>query len=64
MIAGVLSVTSKASTTVVQECVHHWMLPSPGGQMTTGICKRCGEEKQFVETVVSGWGPRRGAKKK
>ncbi len=32
-----------------EECVHHWMLPSPSAGGTTGVCKTCGAEREFVD---------------
>ncbi len=32
-----------------QECVHHWMLPAPSAKGTTGVCKTCGAEREFVD---------------
>lgn len=32
-----------------EECVHHWMLPSPRAGGTTGVCKTCGATKEFVD---------------
>lgn len=28
------------------DCVHHWLIPSPG-QGETGICKKCGDAREF-----------------
>lgn len=33
---------------VVGECVHHWILESPRGELTPGRCKKCGKEKEFT----------------
>lgn len=39
--------------TVVGEtkpCVHHWMIGSPNGDTSVGICDSCGETKVFCNT--------------
>ena len=28
-------------------CRHHWIIERPGGALSSGRCKRCGEERQF-----------------
>ena len=28
-------------------CVHHWLIEAPEGPVSKGICKKCGEEKEF-----------------
>ena len=28
-------------------CIQHWMLESPNGRLSEGICKKCGESKMF-----------------
>ena len=30
-------------------CVHHWMLGAPVGGVTSGLCRVCGEVKEFTE---------------
>jgi hypothetical protein len=30
------------------ECMHHWQLSPPSGELTNGTCKKCGAEKQFT----------------
>lgn len=29
------------------DCRHHWMIPSPNGEMSPGKCKSCGEVRDF-----------------
>ncbi len=36
------------SETVAEEaCHHHWMLASPAGDSTSGVCKNCGQIRKF-----------------
>lgn len=28
-------------------CRHHWVIESPNGEMSAGVCKRCGATKAF-----------------
>ncbi|MEX2245286.1 MAG: hypothetical protein WEC75_01250 [Dehalococcoidia bacterium] len=32
-------------------CIHHWKIESPQGALSRGICKRCGEEKEFPNSA-------------
>jgi peptide subunit release factor RF-3 len=38
----------------VSNCVHHWVIESDGGQVVTGVCKHCNEEKQFNGFISYG----------
>ena len=31
-------------------CVHHWIIGTPVGETSSGVCKRCGETRQFLTT--------------
>jgi len=37
--------TKKTST-----CAHHWMIESPDGTTSTGVCNLCGTVKQFINS--------------
>lgn len=28
-------------------CVHHWVIDPPNGPTSVGVCKNCGEEREF-----------------
>ena len=44
------------------ECRHHWIIESPNGPTSQGVCKLCGERGEFRNSMpVSGW-DREGAK--
>ncbi|MFC1869927.1 hypothetical protein ACFLYE_01495 [Chloroflexota bacterium] len=32
------------------ECHHHWIIESPKGQISKGVCKFCGTEKEFYNS--------------
>ncbi len=32
----------------VADCVHHWILEPPRGELTFGRCKKCGKERHFT----------------
>ena len=39
-----------------EECVHHWVIDSPSGPASRGVCKKCGAEKDFPNTIAdSSW---------
>ncbi len=33
------------------QCVHHWMIDSPNGRESGGVCKRCGARKSFSNST-------------
>ncbi len=39
------------------KCRHHWMIESPTGPKSVGVCKRCGLRREFDNYIpVSSWG--------
>jgi hypothetical protein len=32
---------------IVRDHAHHWVIEEPSGPMSRGVCKRCGEEREF-----------------
>lgn len=32
-------------------CCHHWMIESPGGPVSSGVCRFCGGRKHFNNSV-------------
>jgi hypothetical protein len=43
-------------TKVQSECRHHWVIESPSGATSTGICKHCGSVKEFNNYLpFSSW---------
>ena len=44
-------------------CAHHWVIPAPDGPTSEGVCKRCGHQREFVNSVeyASPWGKPRAA---
>ena len=44
------------TTTPLVYCSHHWKLESPNGPLSWGECTRCGEWRQFRNSIdVSAW---------
>ena len=37
----------QGAETQVRECTHHWVIESPSGPASRGLCKLCGEEREF-----------------
>ena len=38
-------------------CQHHWMIDKPAGPVSRGVCRACGEERDFRNYVEgSAWG--------
>ena len=41
-------------------CIHHWVIESPAGPLSKGVCLICGEKKDFRNAVEEGaWEGRR-----
>lgn len=42
-------------------CTHHWIIDSPIGPISKGVCKICGEQREFCNqwrpnnSMTSGW---------
>ena len=46
------------------ECKHLWLIESPNGPTSSGVCQTCGESGEFKNSIpISGW-DRVGAQKK
>jgi hypothetical protein len=52
--------------TVSDTCVHHWKLESPAGSWAPAVCKLCGMESKFKNSLedVDNFGIRRLRKKR
>jgi hypothetical protein len=49
----------REQTTRVMICAHHWRIAPPSGTYSTGVCAKCGTERQFAnssETTGFGYG--------
>ena len=33
------------------QCKHHWIIDTPHGAMSTGLCKVCGERREFFNSA-------------
>ena len=46
----------KRKRTDEAHCVHYWVIETPRGPTSTGVCKYCGAEKEFKNYIVySPW---------
>ena len=41
----------EAGAAVSPSCAHHWLIESPNGAMSRGVCKICGLEKEFPNSA-------------
>ncbi len=37
-------------------CQHHWVIDRPAGPVSKGVCRSCGEERDFLNYIEGGWG--------
>ena len=43
-------------------CTHHWVIAVANGPLSEGVCRRCGEERGFTNSVeATPWYPARPA---
>lgn len=41
---------TNANAAAQQECAHHWMIETPSGESSQGICKHCGSTRRFFNS--------------
>ena len=40
----------------LSECQHHWLIDSPNGPTSVGVCKICGSHQEFPNSLgAAGW---------
>lgn len=44
-------VAEASQSTAEAQCVHHWVIDSPAGSTSTGVCRICGERRVFSNYV-------------
>ncbi len=37
------------------QCIHHWVIESPSGPLSRGVCKRCRKVRDFRNYVEGGF---------
>ena len=48
--------TTEPAEAVESDCAHHWAISSPNGPTSLGSCKRCGETKEFKNSIkITSW---------
>ena len=43
----------------MDDCVHHWLLPTPAGSTVIGRCKKCEVEQEFLTSNEKFFGASR-----
>ena len=47
----------RPTESVIEECSHHWVIQEGDGPTSAGVCRLCGELKQFKNYLeASFWG--------
>ncbi len=36
---------------IANNCAHHWVIDRANGPMSEGVCQRCGERREFTNSV-------------
>ena len=44
---------SEAELIPASVCKHHWLIEMPQGATSVGRCKRCGESKEFANSLAA-----------
>ena len=40
----------------ITDCIHHWVIESPNGPVSQGVCKLCGLGSEFRNSIQeTGW---------
>ena len=48
----------------LERCAHHWVIDSPSGPTSIGICKLCGDEQEFQNSLSdAGWEKESGSER-
>ena len=47
-----VAITEADEATTETSCRHHWLIDSPQGPTSMGICKLCGAQKEFRNSTV------------
>ena len=40
---------------VHNQCVHHWKIATSQGSMSEGVCRLCGEKREFHNSPEASW---------
>ena len=46
---------ANAQVLPASRCAHHWVIDTPAGPVSRGQCKRCGEEREFLNSPDSSF---------
>jgi len=38
---------------IAAACPHHWVIDRPNGPLSKGVCQRCGESREFSNSIDS-----------
>ena len=47
---GTQSISHPKKPAIGERCRHYWLIETPHGAICKGICRFCGEEKDFVSS--------------
>ena len=42
------SVATQETPGIAPGCTHHWVIDTPSGPVSNGVCKACGEVREFM----------------
>jgi hypothetical protein len=48
------TMAKKTAPSTIDQHFHHWKIDEPNGQVSVGVCKTCGETKQFKNWLSDG----------
>ncbi len=44
-------VQTTANKVRAKNCIHHWMIETPNGRESRGVCKNCGRKRAFANST-------------
>ncbi len=50
-LAYYLVMSEMTGDVVTNDCVHHWIIATAAGPISSGICKLCGESREFSNSL-------------
>ena len=53
MVAAIEGSVVEREEEQTSQCRHHWLIDSPGGPTSKGVCRLCGTERQFRKYLES-----------
>ena len=47
MTTGLVTIETEQQESAPRSCVHYWLIDPPDGAVSEGVCRKCGEQREF-----------------